>query len=141
MQQIIIISPSPSDFFGVGGKPHPTPSPLTYKSWVKCSSTSGMHTLFRTLVLLGRLGDWEMKERRSVERIPSSCLLVLFNENGIGDSQSVHIHCRHTILAHLFFRDFSFPSLFSYSTHLSSLTPPLSVSLSVFLFLSLSFSL
>ena len=34
-------------------------------------------------------------------------------------SQSVHIHCRHTILAHLFFRDFSFPSLFSYSPRLS----------------------
>ena len=30
-----------------------------------------------------------------------------------------HSICRHTILAHLFFRDFSFPSLFSYSPRLS----------------------
>ena len=60
-------------------------------------------------------------------------------------AQSVHIHCRHTILAHLFFRDFSFPSLFSYSPRLSiylslpSLSPSLSLSLSLclsyFLFL------
>ena len=50
--------------------------------------------------------------------------------------QSVHIHCRHTISAHLFFRDFSFPSLFSYSPRLS-----LSLSLSLSLALSLSLSI
>ena len=61
-------------------------------------------------------------------------------------AQSVHIHCRHTISAHLFFRDFSFPSLFSYSLCLSlspsfshSLTPP-SISLSHTLLISLSLS-
>ena len=52
-------------------------------------------------------------------------------------SQSVHIHCRHTILAHLFFRDFlpySHTLLIFLSLSLS-LTPP---SLSLFLSLSLS---
>ena len=49
---------------------------------------------------------------------------------GRGEAQSVHIHCRHTILAHLFFRDFSFPSLFSYSPRLSLFRlAPLSLSL------------
>ena len=75
-------------------------------------------------------------------------------------AQSVHIHCRHIILAHLFFRDFSLPSLFLYSLSLSlfsslplslthslphlSLSPILSSSLSLSLpllslFLSLHF--
>ena len=53
--------------------------------------------------------------------------------------QSVHIHCRHLILAHLFFRDFSFPSIFSYSPRLSF---SLSLSLlSLILSSSLSLSL
>ena len=70
-------------------------------------------------------------------------------------SQRVHIRCRHTILAHLFFRVFSFPPLFSYSPRLSlslshsplSLTHSLSLTVSPFLlpthspiYLSLSYS-
>ena len=56
-------------------------------------------------------------------------------------SQSVHIDCRHTISAHLFFRDFPFLSLFSYPPRLSlSLSLSLVLSLSIPL-LSLSFSL
>ena len=45
-------------------------------------------------------------------------------------TQSVHIHCRHTISAHLFFRDFSFPPLLC--SHRLSLS--LLLSLTVFLF-------
>ena len=68
-------------------------------------------------------------------------------------SQSVHIHCKHTILAHLFFRDFSFPILilsssFSLSHTPHSLSPTIShpltspsLSLSHTLLISLSLSL
>ena len=58
-------------------------------------------------------------------------LVVCWLNSSPFNTQSVHIHCRHTILAHLFFRDFSFPSLFSYS-------PRLSLSLSLFNSLPLS---
>ena len=56
-------------------------------------------------------------------------------------TESSHIlYCRHTILAHLFFGDFSLPSLLSYSSFSLPLTP-LSLSLSLSFSLSLSLSL
>ena len=65
-------------------------------------------------------------------------------------SQRVHIRCRYTILEHLFFRDFSSPSPFSYSPRLSvslslpslSLSLPLSLTvyLSIFLYIYTSLS-
>ena len=55
----------------------------------------------------------------------------------IVNSQSVHIHCRHTILAHLFFRDFSFPILILSSSFSLSLSySPFSLSAPVPPFLS-----
>ena len=52
-------------------------------------------------------------------------------------SQSVHIHCGHTILAHLFIRDFfSLPYSHTLLVSLSISCPILSLSFSVSLFLS-----
>ena len=77
-----------------------------------------------------------------VPLVPNTKLKILYSNflhsySNLSMSQSVHIQCRHTILVHLFFRDFSFPSLFSYSPRLSlslslpSLTLSLSLSLSL----------
>ena len=53
--------------------------------------------------------------------------------------RGVHMHCRHAVSAHLFFRNFSFPPLFSCSPRLS-LCLSLFLSLSLYLSLSLTLS-
>ena len=74
--------------------------------------------------------DCFLKTYNNTDRVHIS-IPQITNIIGCSIAQRVHIRCRHTILAHLFFSDFSFPSLFSYSPRLSlSLShSPLSLSL------------
>ena len=73
----------------------------------------------KTLYLTACLEDifFVLKLARS-HNLPQQIVLVLHFPQATC-THSFHIHCRHTILAHLFFRDFSCPSLFSYSPRLS----------------------